>query len=663
MKMGYYFAIVILVLAAILRAFYVPLTSIMILDSEPLMIAAFMSLGSMLFGVGTKIFGRKAEKKNDNQHLTRKDTPFFVILILAMLFSTIFTFIGLSMASASSASLVKCFILVATALIAMIFLKEKISRRLWIAIMLITLGCITIASGSIETIFVSPGLIFVFIACILIGVVRCCQKKLAQKNTGTIIMTSEFVVFAGCFILALILGERLPNIETILIAMLLGCLIYGLASFLFIRAARILDASRCAAVISLAPVLSAGLSLLIFQEQPSLTFYISLLLLIPGFVLIFWDKEEKAKFEKDVNKAESVSADSIITTPEQIKSPYHDIRNYLTAIGMVLTFGYFFLFFANVLVDTYDLYGSGLGSEILLALCILMIIIGTLLIILRHRDLAGMSFILIGLILGLLLVSEYNTAVLICIGILSILYGLILLTAKESKRIIFSIIFIGIGAAYITSIFAAETITSTLFTLFLVIFTFPLPLFASGLLPKLRMTHILCEDETSSFEKSGAMLCQLIFAANLLPFVANAILGNQILPQERLAVISLISGIIIIYVAFLMMFVGKNRFVSSIYLGIATFIILFSLSSGMMHNLLGIIMIILGILCLLQKQKSFLLLSLMCIITGIGALISNTTTSLTSIQVGYLVLLLVAFVLSIYIAFAIFSNRKKLPLF
>ncbi len=68
----------------------------------------------------------------------------------------------------------------------------------------------------------SPGLLLILLATISWGFENNCTKKLAEKDTYTIVFFNG--IFSGSGAIALIAGETLPALKQILLTLLLGLL-------------------------------------------------------------------------------------------------------------------------------------------------------------------------------------------------------------------------------------------------------------------------------------------------------------------------------------------------------------------------------------------------------------------------------------------------------
>ena len=136
-------AVLLALLAAVFYAINTPFSKVLLNHVSPTLMAAFLYIGA---GVGVGImylFHIKNEEKSER--LTKKNLPYTIGMIVLDIAAPIFLMIGISMGTASNASLLGNFEIVATTLIALLIFKEKVSGKLWIAIGFITLSSIVLS--------------------------------------------------------------------------------------------------------------------------------------------------------------------------------------------------------------------------------------------------------------------------------------------------------------------------------------------------------------------------------------------------------------------------------------------------------------------------------------------------------------------------------------
>lgn len=93
----------------------------------------------------------------------------------------------------------------------------------------------------------------------------------------------------GSFIIAKMLGERIPEAKYMVATMILGFVAYGLSIFLYIRAQRDLGAAKTSAYYAAAPFVGAFLAFVINGEKLTSVYYLGLLLMSIGTIFVVYD--------------------------------------------------------------------------------------------------------------------------------------------------------------------------------------------------------------------------------------------------------------------------------------------------------------------------------------------------------------------------------------
>lgn len=286
-------AIIYAVAAALFYAINVPCSKILLNYAAPTFMAAFIYLGAGL-GVGTMyLFHWK--KESQIERLNKEDIPYTVGMVLLDIIAPILLMIGVNLGTSSNASLLGNFEIVATTLIAMLIFKEAVSKRLWIAIVFITLSSIILSfdgSGSLEF---SLGSLFVLGAAECWGLENNCTRNISDKSTYQIVTIKGFFSGTGSLIVALVLGEKFPNIIYIIFILLLGFIAYGLSIFTYIRAQKTLGAAKTSAYYALAPFIGAFLSFVLLHEALSVGYIVALLVMILGTAFVVCDTLERTE--------------------------------------------------------------------------------------------------------------------------------------------------------------------------------------------------------------------------------------------------------------------------------------------------------------------------------------------------------------------------------
>lgn len=274
-------------IAAVFYAINTPFSKILLTSVSPTFMAAFLYLGAGI-GVGFMyLFQYKYEEKSER--LASRDLIYTIGMIVLDIAAPIFLMLGINLGTASNASLLGNFEIVATTLIALIIFKERVSVRLWIAIGFITLSSIVLSfegSGSFKFLI---GSLFVILATCCWGLENNCTRKISDKSTYEIVMLKGIFSGGGSFGIAMIIGETIPTVKYIVVVMLLGFVAYGLSIFLYIRAQRDLGAAKTSAYYAVAPFVGAFLAFLINGEKLTVMYYVGLLFMLVGTIFVIYD--------------------------------------------------------------------------------------------------------------------------------------------------------------------------------------------------------------------------------------------------------------------------------------------------------------------------------------------------------------------------------------
>ena len=273
------------ILAAILYAISSPISKILLDSLSPTMMAALLYLGA---GLGMLIMGsvtKWTQQNKPEKSLTKQEWPFILGMILLDIAAPILLMNGLNHTTAANVSLLNNFEIVATSLIAFIIFGEKISPRLWIAIILVTIASILLSIEDVGSLSFSIGSIFVLLACICWGLENNITRKLSDKNPIQIVVIKGLGSGAGALIIAALLNEIRGDAGHILVALLLGFVAYGLSIYFYVRAQRDLGAAKTSSFYASAPFFGVIFSFLIFRDIPSSSFLTPLIIMAVGAYL------------------------------------------------------------------------------------------------------------------------------------------------------------------------------------------------------------------------------------------------------------------------------------------------------------------------------------------------------------------------------------------
>ena len=267
--------------AALLYAVSIPLSPFLLRQTGPVMLAALLYLGA---GVGMTLLSLICPVPLKDR-LTRRQLPFTLGMILLDIAALILLMLGLARAPAAHVSLLNNFEIVATSLFALLLFRERISRRVWCAIFLITAASMLLSFEGAQSLRFSPGSLLVLGACLCWGLENNCTRALSQKSAVQIVQVKGLFSGLGSLLVARLAGESLPDWRSLFAAMLLGFVCYGLSIFLYVRAQSVLGAARTSAFYSANPFLAAALSLLLLRQPLADAYPYALALMLLGLYL------------------------------------------------------------------------------------------------------------------------------------------------------------------------------------------------------------------------------------------------------------------------------------------------------------------------------------------------------------------------------------------
>ena len=277
------------VLAAALYAINIPLSKILLNHVSATMMAAFLYIGAGIGMFISTLLSSAFGKVHHKEPLTKKELPYTIAMVVLDIAAPIFLMFGIAKTTSANVSLLNNFEIVATSLIAFIIFKEVISKRLFIAIILVTIASIILSFEGKGAFTFNTGSLLVIMACICWGFENNCTKMLSNKSS------QEIVIIKGCFsglgslTIALITGEAIPDIIWIISVLILGFISYGLSINFYIMAQKDLGAAKTSAYYSISPFWAVIFSIIIVGERPAFQFYIALTIMIISTIMMVKD--------------------------------------------------------------------------------------------------------------------------------------------------------------------------------------------------------------------------------------------------------------------------------------------------------------------------------------------------------------------------------------
>jgi len=268
-----------------------PLAKMLLDVTSPWMLAGLLYLGS---GIGLSIYlaWKRLRGDQDDAPLTLTDVPWLALVVLfGGVLGPVLLMSGLSVSSASSASLLLNLEAIATMAIAWIVFREYVDNRLLIGAAAIVLGSI-ILSWQGNAIAIGWGEIAIAGACLCWGIDNNLTRKLSAADPVATSAIKGIAAGTVNLVLAASQGASLPAASGIALSGLLGLFGYGVSLVLFVIALRHLGSARTGAYYSTAPFIGAALSVALLGDPLSIQLVAAAALMAIGVWLHLTEQHE-----------------------------------------------------------------------------------------------------------------------------------------------------------------------------------------------------------------------------------------------------------------------------------------------------------------------------------------------------------------------------------
>lgn len=286
-------AILLAVLAALLYALSIPAGKLLLRQMSAGLLAAMLYLGAGL-GMAVKR-ALRAPGKARPEPMGRADLPYAAAMVALDIAAPLFLLLGLKSTLPQTASLLNNFEIVATSLIALLFFGERISRRLRLAIGLVTLASLLLSLDPGQGLRLSAGSLLILLAASCWGLENNCTRMLSHRDSEQIVVVKGLGSGLGALLVALLIGDLSGSPLPILLSLLLGFVSFGLSISFYVQAQHKLGAARTSAFYSLSPFLGVALAGILFSEAPPALFYPALLLMALATWLLVCDSLQQEK--------------------------------------------------------------------------------------------------------------------------------------------------------------------------------------------------------------------------------------------------------------------------------------------------------------------------------------------------------------------------------
>lgn len=254
--------------AAVLFGASAPLAKLLLQGTSPQLLAGLLYLGSGTGLLVVWVRGRRSAARETS--LARRDVPWLVgAIAFGGVLAPLLLMIGLTRTPASGASLLLNLEGVFTALIAWFVFRENFDRRIAVGMLAIVAGGIVLSWEGRLSWGALAGPLAVAAACLCWGIDNNLTQKVSAGDPVQIAMLKGLAAGSVNTAIALFLGAKWLPVQTVIGALFLGFLSYGVSLVLFVLALRNLGTARTGAYFSTAPFVGAVLSLAMFRERPT----------------------------------------------------------------------------------------------------------------------------------------------------------------------------------------------------------------------------------------------------------------------------------------------------------------------------------------------------------------------------------------------------------
>jgi drug/metabolite transporter (DMT)-like permease len=269
------------------------IAKLLVVDMPPVALAGFLYLGAFvglfLFNAFWKATTTKPRQKAPP--LEKKDLPWLAGGIIAGgIIAPIALLTGLTMVSGYATSLLLNLEGVATAIIAVLVFNEFAGRRLWIALLFMTLAGILLAWTPGQGTINLAGLLLIVLAMVSWGIDNNLTQRISNKDPTQIAQLKGIIAGTTSLSLAILMGLQIPLDATILFALILGAFSYGLSLVLFIKALEGLGSSRTSAFFSFGPFIGAVASILVLGESITWLMLMAAALMLAGVWMLLTER-------------------------------------------------------------------------------------------------------------------------------------------------------------------------------------------------------------------------------------------------------------------------------------------------------------------------------------------------------------------------------------
>lgn len=288
-------AVFVALAAAALFGAATPIAKALLGSMSPFMVAGLFYLGSGV-GLGMGIVARRlrrADARASASHRIQKaELPWLMgAIVTGGVAGPALLMLGLASTSAATSSLLLNLESVLTAVIAWVVFRENVDIQVFLGMVAIVAGGVLL-SWHPGQVAVPVGALLIVGACLCWAIDNNLTRKVSANDAMVIACLKGLIAGPVNLAIAFATGAALPAVGIVGAAMLTGLAGYGVSLVLFVVALRHLGTARTGAYFSVAPLFGVALSLVLWPELPSVSFWIAAALMALGIWLHVRERHE-----------------------------------------------------------------------------------------------------------------------------------------------------------------------------------------------------------------------------------------------------------------------------------------------------------------------------------------------------------------------------------
>lgn len=272
-------------ISAFLYGLNVPISKLFIDKIFPNEMLFLLYFGNVIVMFFIILFNKKETFK-----FNRKEMPSIVGIVLSEVITSLLLIKALQSLNASTVSLLSILETSATVILSIFIFKSKLSKKLILSVIFVTIGSIILSFNDINNFNISFSILLVLIVTFIWGLENNLTEKIS--NTKSLPLVFYKCLSVSLFSFILILGKS--NIIDLILNywyLIIFGFTYGISILFFAYGTKYIGASKTAIIFSFSPIFSTFLSFIIFKDNISILFIISFIFMLFGIYFTILDKK------------------------------------------------------------------------------------------------------------------------------------------------------------------------------------------------------------------------------------------------------------------------------------------------------------------------------------------------------------------------------------